>query len=165
MDDIKIYKTQDLILSISKTYDPKKLNLKEWVNFIDVLCGDRQYQKEAIEAAIIYIASGEYAAIEDLIAENWTKNPELHKRYHDLYDYQEKLQLPKKLSGVIDLATGTGKSYVIYGIAQIALGLGLVDKVLVLCPSLTIEAGLNSTTRSSRRLDASSPACNYWALL
>jgi len=31
---------------------------------------------------------------------------------------------------------------VIYGIAQIMLGLGIVDKVLVLAPSLTIEAGL-----------------------
>lgn len=30
----------------------------------------------------------------------------------------------------------------IYGIAQIMLGLGLVDRVLVLCPSLTIEDGL-----------------------
>ena len=42
----------------------------------------------------------------------------------------------------VDLATGTGKSYVIYGLAVIALAEGLVDKVLVLCPSLTIEDGL-----------------------
>ena len=48
----------------------------------------------------------------------------------------------RKLSGVIDLATATGKNYVIYGIAQIMLSLGLVNKVLVLCPSITIETGL-----------------------
>ena len=52
------------------------------------------------------------------------------------------IQIPNKLFANIDLATGTGKSYVIYGVAQIMLGLGLIDKVLVLCPSLTIEAGL-----------------------
>lgn len=40
------------------------------------------------------------------------------------------------------LSTGTGKSYVIYGIAQILLSEKLVKRVLVLCPSLTIEKGL-----------------------
>jgi type III restriction enzyme len=90
----------------------------------------------------VYIASGEYSSIEDLITENWRVNDELRERYKDQGEYEKNLQLPHKLSGVIDLATGTGKSYVMYGIAQIALGLGLVDKVLVLCPSLTIESGL-----------------------
>ena len=64
------------------------------------------------------------------------------ERYLDAREYERNLPLPHKLSAVIDLATATGKSYVIYGIAQIALGIGLVDKVLVLCPSRTIEAGL-----------------------
>ncbi len=142
MPDIKIYKTQDLILEVKKTFDPKKLNLKQWIDFLDVLCGDREYQKEAITSAIIYLASGEYKSIEDLVKENFRKNSELQKRYKNIQDYQKSLPLPHKLSAVIDLATATGKSCVIYGIAQIALGIRLVDKVLVLCPSLTIESGL-----------------------
>ena len=142
MPEVKIYKTQDLILKVKQTFNPAKLNLKKWVDFIDVLCGDREYQKEAIKNAIIYIAAGEYKTIEDLVEENFRKNPELQKRYKGGSDYQKNLPLPHKLSAVVDLATGTGKSYVIYGIAQIALGIGLVDKVLVLCPSLTIESGL-----------------------
>lgn len=141
-EGIKIYKTQDLILQVKQNYNPAKLNLKKWVSFLDVLCGDREYQKEAIRDAIIYLASGEYGSIEDLVEENFRKNDELQKRYKNIGDYQRNLPLPHKLSAVIDLATGTGKSYVIYGIAQIALGIGLVDKVLVLCPSLTIESGL-----------------------
>jgi type III restriction enzyme len=40
------------------------------------------------------------------------------------------------------LATGTGKSFVLYGIAVILLAEGVLDRVLVLCPSNTIEAGL-----------------------
>lgn len=139
---IKIYKTRDLVLQIKQNYNPEKLNLKKWVSFLDVLCGDREFQKEAIRDAIIFLASGEYRTIEDLVEENFKKNDELQKRYKSVNDYQKNLPLPHKLSAVIDLATGTGKSYVIYGIAQIALGLGLVDKVLVLCPSLTIESGL-----------------------
>lgn len=129
-------------MRVKPTFDPARLNLKKWVDFIDVLCGNREYQKEAIKAAIIFIASGEYGSIEDLVEENFRRNGELQKRYRDFHEYQRNLPLPHKLSAVIDLATGTGKSYVIYGIAQIALGIGLVDKVLVLCPSLTIEAGL-----------------------
>ncbi len=142
MADVKKYKTKDLVLEVKKNYNPQKLNLKQWINFLDVLCGDREYQKEAISSAIVYLASGEYKSIENLIEENYSNNPELRKRYKDIYEYQKSLPLPHKLSAVIDLATGTGKSYLIYGIAQIALGIGLVDKVLVLCPSLTIESGL-----------------------
>ena len=141
-EGIKIYKTQDLVLQVKQNFDPSKLNLRKWVDFLDVLCGDREFQKESIENAIIYLASGEYNSIEDLVEENFRKNDELQKRYIDVRDYQRNLPLLHKLSAVVDLATGTGKSYVIYGIAQIALGIGLVDKVLVLCPSLTIESGL-----------------------
>jgi len=47
-EGIKIYKTQDLVLRVKQSYDPAKLNLKKWVDFIDVLCGDREYQKEAL---------------------------------------------------------------------------------------------------------------------
>lgn len=142
MIEIKTYNTKDLVLEVGKSYDPARLNLTKWDRFLDVLCGDRQYQREAIENVIIYLASGRYKSIEDLVRENWNKNPELHTRYRDVNEYFHHLQLPNKLSATIDLATGTGKSYVIYGIAQIMLGLGLVDKVLVLCPSLTIEKGL-----------------------
>jgi len=142
MIEIKTYNTKDLVLEVSKSYDPARLNLTKWDRFLDVLCGDRQYQREAIENAVIYFASGRYKSVEDMVRENWNKNPELHTRYRDINEYFNHLQLPNKLSATIDLATGTGKSYVIYGIAQIMLGLGLVDKVLVLCPSLTIEKGL-----------------------
>ena len=141
-EGVKIYETRDLVLQVKQNYDPAKLNLKKWFNFLDLLCGDREFQKEAIRDAIIFIASGEYKSIEDLVEENFKKNGELQKRYKSVSDYKKNLPLPHKLSAVIDLATGTGKSYVIYGIAQITLGIGLVDKVLVLCPSLTIESGL-----------------------
>lgn len=142
MEEIKVYKTKDLVLKVNLIYDPSKLNLDEWEVFLDALCGDREYQKEAIRNAIIYLAGGRYSKIEDLIEENYKKNQELKNRYSTLDEYKRHVQLPNKLSANIDLATGTGKSYVIYGIAQIMLGLGVVDKVLVLVPSLTIEAGL-----------------------
>jgi type III restriction enzyme len=54
----------------------------------------------------------------------------------------DRLPFPDKLACTIDLATGTGKSYALYAVARIMLNEGLIDRVLVLCPSLTIEAGL-----------------------
>ena len=48
MLEIKTYNTKDLVIEVSRSYDPIKLNLSKWERFLDVLCGDRQYQKEAI---------------------------------------------------------------------------------------------------------------------
>ena len=142
MQEIKTFNTQDLVLKVNENYDPGKLKLSAWKRYLDILCQDRDYQKRTIQTAIIYLFSGRYNGIEKLVEENYAKNEYLRERYTDLKDYTRRLQLPNRLSATIDLATGTGKSYAMYGIAQIALGLGLVDKVLVLCPSLTIEKGL-----------------------
>jgi type III restriction enzyme len=144
VQELKQFKTADLVLQVNKNYDPTKLNLAEWDRYLDLLCSDRQYQKEAIQNALIFLASGLYANTTDLVEENFRnpKNIELKTRFQTVDDYIHHLQLPNKLSANIDLATGTGKSYVIYGIAQIMLGLGFADRVLVLCPSLTIEEGL-----------------------
>lgn len=142
MQDIKVFNTTDLVLNVTQNYDPTKLDLSEWTRFLDILCSDRNYQKEAIKKSIIFLFSNKYESIESLVKENYNKNEHLQTRYKDLLEYHKKLQLPKKLAATIDLATGTGKSYVMYGIAQIALGLGLIDRVLLLCPSITIEKGL-----------------------
>lgn len=142
MVDKMIFKNENLVLKVSNSYDPLKLNLDEWDDFLDILCGNRYYQKEAIKTAVIYLASGQYNVLEDLVKENFEFNNELIKKFEDFNNYREELQIKNKLFANIDLATGTGKSYVIYGIAQIMLGTGLIDKVLVLCPSLTIEDGL-----------------------
>jgi len=44
-----------------------------------------------------------------------------------------------KLSCTIDLATGTGKTWVMYAVARILLAEGVVDNVLVVCPSRAIK--------------------------
>ena len=140
--DIQIYKQKDLMLKVNKSYDPNVLNLDEWAEYLDILCGNREYQKEAIIDSVIFLASGLYGTTEDLMEENYEKNPILQQKYPTLEKFKSSLQIKNKLHANIDLATGTGKSYVIYGIAQIMLAIGVVKRVLVLCPSLTIEKGL-----------------------
>lgn len=144
VQEIKQYKTADLVLQVSKNYNPATLNLAMWDRYLDILCSDRQYQKEAIHKGVIFLASGIYNNIEELVNENWLnpKMVELKNRFQSISDYEHHLQMKGKLSANIDLATGTGKSFVIYGIAQIMLSMGIVDRVLVLCPSRTIEDGL-----------------------
>ncbi len=155
----------DLTLKVRSSYDLKKLNLSEWEDYLDILCGNRDYQKEAIKTAIIYLASGEYSNIDQLARENYKNNQDLQRLYRTDYDFIQRIPLKGKLSGVIDLATATGKSYVIYGIAQIMLSLGLITKVLVLCPSLTIESGLMEKFKektSDARLKASIPETTFF---
>ena len=142
MEDLKSYNNKDLVLEINEVYDPSKLNLEEWDDYLDILCGDRIYQKRAILKAVNYLCSNNYKSLSELAIENYEKNTELQNKYSDIDKFLSKLQLPNKLFANIDLATGTGKSYVMFGIAQMLLALGKVNKVLVLCPSVTIEQEL-----------------------
>lgn len=139
MQEIRSYNNNDLVLAVNETYDHNDLNIQEWDDFLDILCGDREYQKNAIIKSIIYLCSNNYQNLRELVVENYNKNLELQSKYNDLSTFLSKIQMPEKLCANIDLATGTGKSYVIYGIAQIMLSLGFVKKILVLCPSVTIE--------------------------
>lgn len=142
MVEVKTFRQSELVLKVNRVYNTNRLDLSAWRPFIDRLCGDRVFQKEAIEAAVIYLASGQYDSLKDLAEYNYSQNVCLRDKYSSKEEFIKRLQMRDKLYANLDLATGTGKSYVMYGIAQIALGLGLVKRVLVLCPSLTIESGL-----------------------
>ena len=136
------YDQSKLVLNVNQNYNKSIIDLDKWQFFLDILCGDRDYQKEAIKNSVIYLASGLYTTLEDLVGENYGNNIELQKKYSTLESYLSELQIKEKLFANIDLATGTGKSYVMYGIAQILLSEQVIKRVLVLCPSLTIESGL-----------------------
>ena len=69
MQDINVFKQKDLVLSVNQNYDPQKLKLFDWELFLNILCGDREYQKKSIKNAIIYLASDRYKKIEDLAEE------------------------------------------------------------------------------------------------
>ncbi len=146
--DKKVFKNQDLVLKISPNIDPEKVDINKYEAFLDALCVEREYQKEAIRATVLYLLGGQYKNLKELAEENYHQNPVLQERYGPVEDFYKHLQLPDKLSCTIDLATATGKSYVLYGIARIMLAEGAVDQVLMLCPSNTIETGLTEKFRS-----------------
>jgi len=141
------FQNKDLVLKVSSNYDPKRFDPNKYEDFLDALCIDREYQKEAIREVLRYFLGGQYSNLLELAEENYRNNPKLQEKYPSLIDFTHYLQLPNKLSCSLDHATATGKSYVMYGIARILLAEGAVDQVLVLCPSNTIEAGLTEKFR------------------
>lgn len=148
MLDRQTFQNKDLVLKVSPNYDPKRFDPNKYEAFLDALCGDREYQKEAIREVLRYFLGGEYRSLRDLAEKNYHGNPKLQEKYSSFEDFVSHLQLPDKLSCSLEHATATGKSYVMYGIARILLAEGPVDNVLVLCPSNTIEAGLTEKFRS-----------------
>jgi len=142
------FQNKDLVLKVSHSYDPKRFDPNKYEAFLDALCGDREYRKEAIRETVRYFLGGQYQSLKELAEESYHKNPKLQEKYSSFEDFLNHLQLPDKLSCSLDHATATGKSYVMYGIARIMLAEGAVDQVLVLCPSNTIEAGLTEKFRS-----------------
>ena len=89
----------------------------------------REYQKEAIRTTLRYLCGDRYADLRALAQENFNSNAELRERYGSWAGMERQLQFPDRLSCSIDQATGTGKSYVLYGLAAIMLAEGLVDQV------------------------------------
>ncbi len=133
---------EDLVLKVSGAFDRAVWDESRYEAFLDELCGTREYQKDAIRTAMRYLRSGRYRNARDLARENFDSNATLRDRYGTWVNMERQLQFPDQLSASIDLATGTGKSYVLYGMATILLSEGVVDVALVLCPSLTIESEL-----------------------
>jgi type III restriction enzyme len=140
--DRRTFRNEDLVLKVMTDIDPKVWDESRYEAFLDELCGSREYQKEAIHTTLRYLLGGKYANLRQLAKENFDGNDELQQRYGSWAGMEKHLQLPDQLSCSIDQATGTGKSYVLYGLGTILLAEGVVDRVLVLCPSNTIEAGL-----------------------
>lgn len=140
--DRNTFRNEDLILKVTPNIDPAVWDETKYDAFLDELCSDREYQKTAIRTTLRYLLGQKYRNLRELAKENYEANYEIQQKYGSWPAMERALQLPDQLSCSIDLATGTGKSYVLYGLAAILLAEGAVDKVLVLCPSNTIEAGL-----------------------
>ena len=87
----KTFKTNELVLKIKKnSFDSTRYPLQEWERFIDILCGDRDYQKEAIKSCIIYLISDKYSTIEDVVEENFNKKDTLREKFNTIDNYKKK---------------------------------------------------------------------------
>ena len=104
--------------------------------FLNVLCAERfAFQRDAVRVMWRFLVSDRYPDLERLARENWNDRESIRQRHESIEAYLEKMPLRDRKAASLDLATGTGKSFVMYALAALALAEGLVDRVLVLCPS------------------------------
>jgi type III restriction enzyme len=137
-------KNKDLVLKVEKT--PAVLDiLNKYDTYLEALYDDDySFHRTAVKEAIAFLLSDKYKNQKELARDNYSKNPKLREVHESLEDFEQHLPLPAKKACSLDLATGTGKSYLMYGSAMVMLCEEAVQKVLVLCPSLTIEEGLTA---------------------
>jgi len=121
----------------------QKFDFSEVEDFVRELTGSRDFQYNSIREAMIYLWGGVYKDVTQLGKENYAKKTAIQHRFQSEQNFLRHLPLPDRLSGVVHMATGTGKSYVIFAIAYLSIIMGKVKRVLVLGPSSTvIESGL-----------------------
>ena len=121
----------------------KKFNFNEIEDFVRAIADGRQYQYDAIRDVMTYLWGGGYQNVTELAKENFAVNEHLREKFGNEELMLGNLPLPDRLSGVVHMATGTGKSYIIYAVAYLSIVMGLIKRVLVLGPSSTIiEEGL-----------------------
>ncbi|MBV5328985.1 MAG: DEAD/DEAH box helicase family protein [Chlorobium sp.] len=126
-----------------KKFDIELFDFQEIEEFVSALTQSRSFQFEAIKKTMIYLWGGNYTDVTQLATENFKKKVSIQKRFLTEENFLRHLPLPGKRSGVIHLATGTGKSFLIFAIAYLSIVMKLTKRVLVLGPSSTvIEAGL-----------------------
>lgn len=152
----------DLVLRLSEKAN--NIDISKYEDFIGELCGEREYQINAARKVLKFFLSEEYENIEDLIKENFKENEAMQEFFRDEEELLADLLFKDKLSCTIDLATGTGKTWVMYAAARILLAEGVVDNVLILCPSRTIKYELlkkfnNFTIKSN--LQSTFPKAKY----
>ena len=120
-----------------------KFNFSEIEDYVHALTGSRDYQYDAIKQVMIYLWGGAYKSITDLAKENHKIKFQIQQPFGNEDMFLQHIPIPDRLSGVVHMATGTGKSFVIFAIAYLSLVMGLAKRVLVLGPSSTIiEQGL-----------------------
>lgn len=137
------YKNDDFLLQIDDGSEKTLAIVHKYDAFLDALTTPNfEHLREATRRAIHFFVSEKYQNTEQIARHTYQCSHKLQIRYTTVTDYLRHIPIKDKKSFSIDLATGTGKSWVIYAVAQIMLAEGLVDKVLVLCPSLTIEEEL-----------------------
>lgn len=133
----------DQVLLVDDVREATEALIHKYDAFLNLLCAERySFQRDAVRATLRFLFSDKYPHLERLARENWTAREHIRQRHESLDAYMEKMPLRGCKAISLDLATGTGKSFVMYALSAIALAEGIADRVLVLCPSLTIEDGL-----------------------
>lgn len=80
---------------------------------------DFGHVRDAIRQSVAFFVSDQNPTTKDLADSTYRMSRPLQRRYATKGEYLNNLRIPDRKSVTVDLATGTGKSWVIFGVAQI----------------------------------------------
>lgn len=126
------------MLRVDDSRDAIEGGVHKYDAFLNLLCADRYaFQRDAVRTALRFLVSDKYPDLERLALENWNNRDCIRQRHENGLDaFLGAMPLRDCKAVTLDLATGAGKSFVMYGLAAVALAEGLVDRVLVLYPPI-----------------------------
>jgi type III restriction enzyme len=78
--DRQVFRNEDLVLTVSPSVDRSVWDESRYEEFLDALCGDREFQKQAIREALRYLLGREYRDLEHLARDNYDRSPVLARR-------------------------------------------------------------------------------------
>ncbi len=137
------FRIADQVLRVDDPREATEALVHKYDAFLNLLCDERHaFLRDAARDAWRFLVSDRYPDLERLARENFNGRETIKQRHESIDAFLAKMPLRAKKAVSLDLATGAGKSWVMYALATLALAEGLVDRVLVLCPSLTIEEAL-----------------------
>ena len=127
----------------------EKFRFSDIEEYVRTITAGREYQYQAIKHTMIYLWGGGYKSAADLAKENFEKKERIRERFGSEEIMLGHLPLADRISGVVHMATGTGKSWVLFAVAYLSIAMDLTKRVLVLGPSSTIiEEGLREKFQS-----------------
>jgi type III restriction enzyme len=134
--DKRTFRNEDLILKVTENIDPKKWDEGKYEAFLDELCGFREYQKEAIRVTLRFFGA-KHANLRALAKENLTTTQSCRTLRLVGRD-GEAASIARSIGLLVD--QGRNRKLRLRACADL-LAEGAVERVLVLCPSNTIEDG------------------------
>jgi len=138
-------RNNELVLRQSNIPKDVTERINRYDDYLEALFNeDYSFLRDATKTALQFLLNDHYPDLKSLANENYRQNEKIRQIFPTFEEYlsEQHFPLQDKKSCSLDLATGSGKSYLMFALSQIALCEGLVNRVLVLCPSLTIEEGL-----------------------
>ena len=86
--------------------------------FLNLLhTGNYAFLRDAAREALRFLVSAKYPDLERLARENWSNRPVLAQRHASIDALLAKMPLKDRKAATLDIATGGGKSFLMYGLA------------------------------------------------
>ena len=82
--------TDELVLQVKPDVDPNIFDIDKYDDFLDILCGSRDYLRESIHESVRFLLGGEYQNTLQLAKENYESNSNLQEYFGSFHNFEER---------------------------------------------------------------------------